>query len=145
MNINDVKISLAGSVMIYIRSNSLLFIFPVCWSLPPTRQDLTQGQWSEGRLLRGLREGKVGLESKLEPCLTLLVIIAHPRVSQRKPGAFRPWIYSWLTQHQAEAQPPRLSFLSVLCISRTLFRLAYWWWLPVSFPYWVKGTWLHCL
>ena len=43
-------------------------------SLPPTRQDLIQSQWPEGRLQWGLEEWKVGHESKLEPCWTMLVI-----------------------------------------------------------------------
>ena len=36
-------------------------------SLPPTRQDLTQDQWPEGRLKWGLGEEEVGFEPRLEP------------------------------------------------------------------------------
>ena len=44
-------------------------------SLSPIRQDLTQDQWPEGRLKEGdLREGKIGHESKLEPCWSMQVI-----------------------------------------------------------------------
>ena len=62
-----------------------------CWSLPTTRQDLTQSQWPEGRLSWRLKVGEVGLEPRLKPCLTVLVIIAHPKVAQLKLAAFRSW------------------------------------------------------
>ena len=41
-------------------------------SLPPTRPDLAQGQWPEGRLKEGIRG--VGHEPMFEPSRTLLVI-----------------------------------------------------------------------
>ena len=34
-------------------------------SLPPTWQDLTQGQWPEGRIIVGLKERKVGQEQRV--------------------------------------------------------------------------------
>ena len=43
-------------------------------SLPPTRQDLTQGQKPEGRLKWGWGGGKVGNKSRLEPCWSVLLI-----------------------------------------------------------------------
>ena len=80
---------------------------PVYICLSPTRRDLTQGQWPEGRLLCELRDGELGLEPKLEPFLTMLVIIAHLKVTQPKPGAYRPRICTWLwTQRRAETRPP---------------------------------------
>ena len=46
-----------------VKVESLIFRY---LSLPPTRQDLTQGQWPEGRLKWGLCEGNVGHEPKHE-------------------------------------------------------------------------------
>ena len=43
-------------------------------SLPLINQDLTRGQWPESRLYWGFGEGKVGLEPRLEPWWTMLVI-----------------------------------------------------------------------
>ena len=41
-------------------------------------QDLTQGQWPEGRLKCGLGEGKVGHEQMLEPCWTMMQLEGGP-------------------------------------------------------------------
>ena len=43
-------------------------------SLRPTRQDMTQGQWPEGRIKVGITEGKAGLKPRLKHSRTLLVI-----------------------------------------------------------------------
>ena len=43
-------------------------------SLPPTRQDLTQGQKPEGRLNGDNGEEEVGNEPRLEPCWSVLLI-----------------------------------------------------------------------
>ena len=43
-------------------------------SLPPTRQDSTQGQSPKGRLKVEIRGSEVGHEPRLRPCSTLLVI-----------------------------------------------------------------------
>ena len=57
-------------------------------SLPPTKQDLTQGQWPEVRLKRRLGEGEVGHEPRLELCWTMIQL-AHLKVKPN-PRALRP-------------------------------------------------------
>ena len=57
------------------------------FSLPPTRQDLTQIQWPGDRLKWGLGEGKVGHEPRLEPCWTMMQL-AHPKVGRRSRGPY---------------------------------------------------------
>ena len=63
-------------------------------SLPPTRRDLTQGQWPEGRLQWGLEEGKVRHESKLEPSLTMLLICHLVRSGPDEPSW--TWTQIWV-------------------------------------------------
>ena len=50
-------------------------------SLPPTRQNFTQGQWHEGRLKWGLGEGKVWHKPRLEPYWTMM-LLTSPKVAQ---------------------------------------------------------------
>ena len=60
---------LHANYAIYVACQKGLYL-----TLSPTRQDMTQGQWLEGRLYWALRAGKVEHKPRLEPYLTMLVI-----------------------------------------------------------------------
>ena len=69
-------------------------------SLPPTRQDLTQGHWPEGRIKRG-GGGRARAEAR---ALETMMHLAHPKVAQPKPEALRPQVcLCWIGQTEALA------------------------------------------
>ena len=45
-------------------------------SLPPTRQDLTQGQWPEGRFIVGVKGGRSASSRDSNTALTMLVTVS---------------------------------------------------------------------
>ena len=70
----------------FFPTKSATFSSNVFWSrylsLPLTRQDLTQGQWPEGRLKWGWEESEVGHEP------VTMMYLAHPKVAQPNRGPY---------------------------------------------------------